>query len=117
MPEPSQPAIALYVSSVSGKLVARHGASSAGLQVYIGAERTPGKPDEVIWHTEEIIPIPLAEYERFRREYDRHLNATPPNLKRHDKAAYDAYLAQLAAREAAAAAKATPTETTEPPKE
>lgn len=96
-PSPPQPKIALYVSSVAGKLVSRYGASRPGLQVYIGATRTPGKPDEVIWDTDAVIPIPEAEWILYSREYNRHLNSTPPGLVKRSAEDHQAYLAKLEA--------------------
>lgn len=58
------PEFAIYVSSVPGKTFIRPGSSQI-----LGGRRIGGGPIE--WQPEKIVPIPLAEYGRFSREYER----------------------------------------------
>lgn len=58
----------LFVSSVEGHLVSRHGTG-----LLIGADRDPVKPTEVTWDTERVVKIPAAERASYSREYGRAL--------------------------------------------
>lgn len=92
----------LFVTPIEGKLVARYGTGS-----YIGCVRQRVEPAteaerkalarkqpwartsiELKWDTETIVPIPRAEFDRFRKEYTR---ATAPGggLHKHTKAAWE----------------------------
>jgi hypothetical protein len=94
-----EPKFALYVSSVEGKLVSRFGAGSRGAPSYIGARRVAGDPTSVVWDTELVVALTVAEVARFSREYERALAAKA--LKKRTR---DEWLAQ-AARERDAASK------------
>jgi hypothetical protein len=63
--------IALYVSSVKGRLVSRPGSPHS----YIGARtRSPEEIQagvtEPVWDTEAVVPVLEAEYDKYRREWD-----------------------------------------------
>jgi hypothetical protein len=58
----------LYVSSVEGHLVTRHGTG-----LLIGASRDPKKPHEITWDTALVVKIPEAELVPYGREYARAL--------------------------------------------
>jgi hypothetical protein len=57
----------IYVSAVKGHLVTRFPTVRGALQ-YIGATRT-GKVIE--WNEKAVVAIPTAEWNRYRREYER----------------------------------------------
>lgn len=72
------------MSSVEGSLVTRFGTRSR--REYIGAVRSIERPTEITWNTSQVVPIPLDEYMRFKRAYDRAL--ADGSLKRRTKADY-----------------------------
>ena len=84
-----RPAFALYVSSVEGHLVTRLGAG-ASTPSYIGARRRAGDPTEIVWDTELVVALAADEVARFRREYERAIEAKA--LRRRTE---KEYLAQL----------------------
>jgi len=59
---------ALFVSSVEGSLVTRH-----GTRTFIGATRRAKEPTVIDWQPDVIVAFPHDEYRRYRREYDRAL--------------------------------------------
>lgn len=87
------PEFALYVSSVPGKTFIRPGSSQI-----LGGRRVAGGPVE--WQPEKIIPIPIAEYGRYSREYERALGREMSLRKR----SVEEWLAQEAAQAKAAQA-------------
>jgi hypothetical protein len=85
---------ALFISSVPGHVVNRYG---AGPSSYIGARRLREGGWE--WSPEIIEAITPEELTRYRREYTRAI--AQKALKEHSE---DAFLAQVAKREAAESA-------------
>ncbi len=65
------PKIALYVSSVPGRLVSRPGSphSYIGAEIPTPDERKAGKRD-CTWHPERVVPVLQDDYERYLREWD-----------------------------------------------
>jgi hypothetical protein len=63
---PSAEAFGLFVSSVEGRPVTRF-----GTKVLIGADRDPKQPNKIQYRTKDIVAIPVAEADRFAREYGR----------------------------------------------
>lgn len=92
------PAIALYVSSVPGRLVSRPGSPHS----YIGARtRSPdeikaGKADPV-WDVEAVIAITQADYDRFVREWNALIN--DGDLQKRSEDEFKAYAKKLAEAE------------------
>ena len=84
------PAFALFVSGVEGHLVTRFGAGARGAPSFIGARRAAGDPTQILWDTELIVALTTQEVARYRREYDRALDAKA--LRRRTE---KEYLAQL----------------------
>lgn len=77
MADPAAP-FGLFVSSVEGNPVARY-----GTKVLIGAQRSGSK---VTYQPKIIIPIPVAEFRRYHREYTRAI--ANGSLKQHDAKAW-----------------------------
>lgn len=113
----------VYVKPVSGHLVPRYSTLRSSSTTYIGARRD-GKAIE--WDTDAVVAIPLAEWNRYGREYRRALSEG--SLMPADKAAYETWLkkreeeseasakklAEEVAKEKAAAEPAPATSTEEP---
>jgi hypothetical protein len=74
-----------YFSCIKGHVVPRYGTPS-----YIGVTRVPSGWE---WDEEKIVPIPVTECNKFRREY---LNAVRRGeLKKRTAKDHDAYLKSL----------------------
>lgn len=78
----------LYVSSVEGHLVTRHGTG-----LYIGAERDAKAEGGLVFNPELVVQIPEAEARAYSREYGRALR--DGSLVQRSKADFDAQLAKL----------------------
>ncbi len=76
----------LFVSSVQDHPVTRF-----GTRTIIGATRSSKTPTVVTFDTSAIVAIPIEEYERFSREYDRALGNG--SLERRKPAEWQAQLA------------------------
>ena len=75
---------AIFVSSVTGSLVTRHGSHRL-----IGAEVTPGGIP--VWNIDQVVAIPREEYDRYLHEYSTELRDGA--LVRRTRDDYDAYQA------------------------
>lgn len=82
---------AAFVSSNEGHAVSRFGSAIGGRHgELIGATRDPSDPTCVTWDTDAIVPLTVAEYARYRREYERAIRHGA--LRRRTEAEYAAYL-------------------------
>lgn len=61
---------ALFVRPVVGQPVTRYGTT-----LTIGARRDRKNPRAWVWDEQTVVALSVAEYARFRREYDRALQS------------------------------------------
>ena len=67
MPAPDPSPFALFLScNPDGGLVARY-----GTRTFLGADRDATNPSRVKYYPERVVAVSVAEYRRFRREYNR----------------------------------------------
>ena len=90
----------LFVSSVDGCPVARF-----GTKVLIGAVR---QGSSVTYNTKTIVPIPLAEARRYRREYERAIGNG--SLRKRSAKAWREQQAKIATKKQASRKLAAPKE-------
>lgn len=66
----------VYLSSKAGSIVTRYGVASFGQHYWIGAKLADqNDPTSIVWDESHIEAIPKAEFERYRREYQRLINS------------------------------------------
>jgi hypothetical protein len=79
-----------YFTSVEGHLTPRFSTLHLPTIQFIGATRSGNR---IAWDAEKVVPIPVAEFNKFRREFTDAVNSG--SLIEVDKTTYDAYLAKL----------------------
>ncbi len=95
--------LVLFVSSVQGHAVQRFGthATPGGRAKLIGADRLDD--GSIVWDTARVVGLTAYESAKYRREYARALREKA--LVPRTRADYEAHLAALKAKTAAAAAQ------------
>lgn len=98
----------VYVSSVEGHHVTRPGSGTRAVKPGTIGVRWDPKRKRLVWDTEDVIRIPMGDWQRYRKEYGKAVSSGALTVRtkadfdaRQREIARQAEAAQEAAREAA----------------